>query len=118
MIAILDVGWVAAAIAAPFTENTSVFVAAGVLLVGAVGLGWRDRNARRDRSSWRYWTEPRLDHADRWSPVYWGTATVGFGLIATVGFRHGLIHDEMSTFSVPATFATLTGWGWWRAAEE
>ena len=117
VIAVLDVAsWVGALVWA-FTGLTIVVIGTGALCVLAVALGWRDRKDARPRSSWRYWSEPRIDMAERWSPIYWGVLTAAHGVLVVGGFLLSLQGDEMTAFVVPATFASLAGWGWWNVAQ-
>ena len=116
VIAVLDVAWIGAALVYGFTRVPAALVASLLLMVIAVGLGWRDRKAPRSRSSWRYWTELRpLDDVEPWPSSYWGALTAAFGLLAVLGWALPGVDGELSRGSLPLTFAVVTGYSWWRA---
>lgn len=114
VIAVLDVTWFVGLVVFAFTWSTVALVSAGVLMAAAMANGWRDRNERRSRTSWRYWTEPRVDQATHWSPTYWGTLTLACLLLGVPGY----LVDPAPEGSLPGTLfmtlAVLAAFGWWR----
>ncbi|MBL8776697.1 MAG: hypothetical protein JNK12_12215 [Acidimicrobiales bacterium] len=113
--------WIAAAIVWSFTLASSALVVAGTLvLFRAMVLisNWSGRKQVAERPSWRYWTEPNIFDAERWSVTYWASLTAAFGLLAVARFLLGLEwNDDMRGFGLTPTLATLAGWGWWNAAQ-
>lgn len=117
VIAVLDLGWLIAAIVASFTFRPATVIASLTLFGAAIALGWCDRKAPRDRSSWRYWTEPRLDQPERWSTTYWTVLLTGFGLLLLVRLLWGLAVDEPSGVGLFGGLLALSYQGW-RKAEQ
>ena len=118
--AVLDITWIAAAIVWSFTVESAALVIAGALLLVRGALFALDRGSPEnllDRPSWRYWTEPKIQQAERWPVTYWASLTAGLGLLAVARFLLGLQWNDMRSFGLTPTLATLTGWGWWNASK-
>lgn len=118
VIAVIDITCLVALVVCAFTWSAVALEIAGVLTAVAVGCGWRDRKDLRPRSSWRYWTEPRLDQAARWSPTYWGTLTLALLMIAVIDYRLDPAEDGIHPGNFFMTLAVMTAAGWWRARRD